>query len=61
MTSGEVLYATDDNTNANYFGTDISWDSSVGWAMLLDDSGTIADFLAAKSITQVKSCYNSGE
>jgi len=44
IAAGEVLYKTDD-TGDNYFGSDISWDDDVGWAMIVDAAGEAVDFL----------------
>jgi hypothetical protein len=41
---GEVLYKTDDLSD-NYWGSDISWEDDIGWAMIIDGNGNIADFL----------------
>jgi len=45
MPAGEVLYRTDDPAE-NYWGSNIWWGSatSVGWAMVVDDAGSIVDF-----------------
>ena len=43
---GEVLYRTDSRTD-NYFGGNLRWQSgSNGWAMILDDRGSVVDFAA---------------
>ncbi|HUU92612.1 MAG TPA: lamin tail domain-containing protein, partial [Phycisphaerae bacterium] len=46
VAAGEVLYRTDD-TGEDYWGADIPWDAGgSGWAIILDDTGIVADFLA---------------
>ncbi len=44
MAAGQVLYKTD-NASDNYFGTDIAWDAGSGWVMIVDDGGSVVDFL----------------
>jgi hypothetical protein len=45
MTSGEVLYSTD-NSGENYWGENIWWTTSNGgWVMIVDDVGQIVDFM----------------
>ena len=42
--AGQVLYRTDDPGD-NFFGSEISWDADVGWAVIVDAGGDVVDFL----------------
>ncbi len=45
MSAGQVLYKTDGATNA--WGANINWSNTdKGWAMIVDDVGTVVDFVA---------------
>ena len=48
MASAQVAYATE-NTGENYFGEAINWYTQTGltWAMLVDNTGQIRDFVAS--------------
>jgi len=42
--SRQVLYRSDDAAD-HYFGAEVDWDTDRGWAMIVDDTGNVADFL----------------
>jgi len=44
IAAGEVLFKTDDPTE-EYWGSEISWETGSGWAMIVDSSGEIVDFV----------------
>jgi len=44
IAAGEVLYRTDDPAD-HYWGSEISWDTGSGWAMIVDDAGKVVDFV----------------
>ncbi|NQU23560.1 MAG: lamin tail domain-containing protein, partial [Candidatus Nealsonbacteria bacterium] len=44
--SGQVLYRTDNLADeAQYFGSEISWDTGSGWVAIIDNSGGVVDFV----------------
>ena len=46
MTAGQILYRTDSSTDS-YWGENIFWtNSNPGWAMVVDNTGVIRDFVA---------------
>lgn len=42
-----IISKTDDNNSGNYWGSNIFWNpNQPGWAIVIDDAGNIADFVA---------------
>ncbi|MBN2473869.1 MAG: lamin tail domain-containing protein [Pirellulales bacterium] len=44
VAAGEILYKTD-SASDHYWGGPISWDQDHGWAMVVDNGGSVVDFL----------------
>jgi hypothetical protein len=45
ITSQQMLLRTDDPASGNYWGSDIDWNASQGWAMIVDGQGQVVDFV----------------
>mgnify|MGYP000134804831 CR=1 FL=1 len=42
-----IISKTDDNNSGNYWGSNIFWNpNQPGWAIIIDDAGNVADFVA---------------